>query len=189
MPPAIVMSCCRLYASFAGVEEPFDAFLQPPPRHNLSKRHQPPAAPPRSSSSTPGYCHHPRHRRSRHCGALASGAPPSPISPSPSPSPLDEAETRSVKRARSPTHGYSPAGAVTTEGAARPNQITNPAHSLLPEGYLPHDLCSAGEGPAPESAEIRHRGRGPETWKMRLKEDVAAGRKPLETFVFAGQSK
>jgi len=178
MPP-IFLSWRRLYAALAGVDEPFDAFLQSPPRHNLSKQLQPSAVPPRSSAPDRDHPHHPQLG---HRGVLASRAPHSPNAPTPSSN-----EPPAVKRSRSGSHGCPHAEAATTGAAARPNDTNKPAACSLRVGQ--RDLRAGGEGRVSEPAETQQRGRQLKTWKMRLKEGIATGRKPSETFVFAGQSK
>jgi len=173
----------RLYAALAGVEEPFDAFLQPPPRHNLSKRLQPSAVP--LQSNAPDH-DHPRHLQLGHCGALSSTALLSQSVPSLL-SPLDKTEPPAAKRSRPGSHGCPPAEEVTARVAACPNDTSKPAACSLRVGQ--RDLRAGGEGRVSEPAETQQRGRQLKTWKMRLKEGIATGRKPSETFVFAGQSK
>lgn len=186
----------RLYAALAGVDNPSDAFLQPPPRHNLNKRHRPSNLPaPRGNAPDFQY-------PNSHLPLLLRtvGRAPSPPNSS---SPLQgEAETpTSVKRARSPSYGSSPPEAVIggaaadAAAAARPNGIDKPTHPSLVRDCLPY-LRSEGEGrlstPARAQQQRKNQRFGTaecKTWKMRLKEDMATGREPSKTFVFAGSSK
>ncbi len=180
--PPVFFSWRRLYAALAGVEEPFDAILQPPPRHDLSNRLQPSAVPPRSSASDQDHLH---HVQLGHCRASAGRAPHSPNAPSLSP--LAEAEPPPVKRSRSRSHGCPPAEAVAAGAAAPPNDTSKPAACSLRVGE--RSLRAGAGGRVSEPAETQRRGYQRKSWKMRLKEDMATGRKPSETFVFAGQSK
>lgn len=177
----------RLYAALAGVDNPSDALLQLPPRHNLSNRRRPPNLPARSKVPEG---HHPNNRL--HLRLCAVGRAPFPPNP---PSPLrGEAETPLVKRARSSSFGSSLPEEVGA--AARPNDImNNPTSSPQLPDCLPY-LRSEGEGSLSAPAEARHQRKNQphgtaerNTWKIQLKKDMATNREPLETFVFAGQSK
>lgn len=181
---------CRLYAALAGVDNPSDAFQQPAPRPNLNKRHRPSNLPARSSTPE---CHQPNDHLHRSLGTV--GRAPSPPH---SPSPLQgEAETPAVKRARSPSYGSSPPEAAIEGAAARPNDVNNNnlTCSPLPRDCLPHPR-SEGEGSldVPAETQQQQHNQRPGTaerksWKMQLKEDMATGREPSKTFVFAGQGK
>eukprot|EP00752_Nemacystus_decipiens_P004163 g3807.t2 len=152
-----------LYAALAGVDNPSDAFLQRPPRHNLSKRYRPSKLPP-PRSSAPDY-HVPLRLRT----IDRAPCPPNP------PSPLHgETENRDTD-----DH----------------NGIDSPTCSPLVGDCLSH-LRSEGVRRVSTPPEAQQQGRNRRfentecnTWKMRLKQDLAAGREPDDTFVFAGLSR
>lgn len=185
---------CRLYAALAGVDNPTDAFLQPSPRHNLSKGHRPYGIPARSSAPEGPCPNSDLPLRLRAVGRAPSTPKP--------PSPLQgdaETQTPTVKRARSPSYGSFPPKAVTEGAAASPNDIDIDNHitySPLVRDCKPH-LQSGREASLSTPAEAQQQQRKHQrsgtteckTWKMQLKEDMATGREPLKTFVFAGQSK
>eukprot|EP00903_Cladosiphon_okamuranus_P018060 g16621.t1 len=166
-----------LYAALAGVDNPSEAFLQP------------------AWSSAPE-CPYPNNEvpiRLRTVGRASSPRKPA--------SPLQmDAETQipSVKRIRSLSNGSFPPEAAT-EGAAA---IVNGVHIEHDTAYSPlvRDCWSylrletEGNLSAPAEAQQQRRNQRPgtverQTWRLRLKEDMATGREPLKTFVFAGQSK
>ncbi|CAM9749317.1 unnamed protein product [Scytosiphon promiscuus] len=190
----------RLYAALAGVENPSDAFLQPPPRHSFGPRCQQsdliaPSSPPDGHDVY--HTHHPNQRNHS-----ANGSPPTRWSSRPL-LPGNPGSPGLRKRPRSDPRGEQ--AVLKGRAAARSCDNVAAVASPMSGGCLPRPPPARGMSVLGRTEQCnqrqpqdqRHQPSGPGragggqrgAWRRRLKRDLATGKEPSDTFAFAGQQK